>query len=111
MQKQQIVPIANLTVGASSASLMQLMSSIFTFRLGVLGLLVALACSVKVAQAVDDPPNILLVLTDDQGYGDIGLHGNPHLQTPAIDSFARDGVEFTQFLGTPHHSAEGECLD
>ena len=37
-------------------------------------------------------PNIVLVLTDDQGYGDFSLHGNPHVQTPNLDRFARSGL-------------------
>ncbi|HET8550451.1 MAG TPA: arylsulfatase [Bryobacteraceae bacterium] len=46
-------------------------------------------------------PNILLIITDDQGYGDLGCHGNPHLKTPNIDRIAAEGVEFTQFHVTP----------
>ncbi|MBI4876318.1 MAG: arylsulfatase [Acidobacteria bacterium] len=46
-------------------------------------------------------PNIVLVMTDDQGFGDLSLHGNPHLSTPHTDSVARQGVEFTQFQVCP----------
>ncbi len=46
-------------------------------------------------------PNVLLILTDDQGYGDLSLHGNPHLKTPHMDSIARQGVQFTQFHVSP----------
>ena len=42
-------------------------------------------------------PNIILVLTDDQGYGDLGCHGNPHIQTPCIDRFYEESVRFTDF--------------
>ena len=42
-------------------------------------------------------PNILLILTDDQGYGDLSIHGNPHVRTPAIDRLGRDGVRFDRF--------------
>ena len=44
---------------------------------------------------------MILVLTDDQGYGDLACHGNPHLRTPHIDGLARDGVEFTNFYVSP----------
>lgn len=43
-------------------------------------------------------PNILLIITDDQGYGDFSLHGNPHLRTPHLDRFAMSGVQFERFL-------------
>lgn len=43
------------------------------------------------------PPNVLLIITDDQGYGDFSIHGNPHLQTPHIDQLGRSGVRFDRF--------------
>lgn len=46
-------------------------------------------------------PNVLLIMTDDQGYGDLSLHGNPHLRTPHMDSIGREGVQFTQFQVCP----------
>jgi len=46
-------------------------------------------------------PNIVLVLTDDQGYGDLGCHGNPHIKTPALDAFAKESVGFTHFYVSP----------
>lgn len=42
-------------------------------------------------------PNVLVILTDDQGWGDVSLHGNPNLQTPNIDSLARDGANLKNF--------------
>ncbi|HNY41659.1 MAG TPA: arylsulfatase [Bryobacteraceae bacterium] len=47
------------------------------------------------------PPNVVLIITDDQGYGDISLHGNPVLRTPSIDSIGREGVRFTRFRVSP----------
>ena len=37
-------------------------------------------------------PNVLLIMTDDQGYGDLGCHGNPVIRTPNIDRLARQVV-------------------
>ncbi|MFT5467440.1 MAG: arylsulfatase A-like enzyme [Verrucomicrobiales bacterium] len=42
-------------------------------------------------------PNILLIMTDDMGYWDTGISGNPHIDTPSLDQLARDGVQFTRF--------------
>ena len=47
------------------------------------------------------PPNIILVLTDDQGYGDIGVHGNDMIKTPNMDRLANESVELTQFYCSP----------
>jgi arylsulfatase A-like enzyme len=46
-------------------------------------------------------PNVLLVITDDQGYGDLSLHGNPVLQTPHLDALARSGVRLDDFHVSP----------
>jgi arylsulfatase len=46
-------------------------------------------------------PNILLVLTDDQGYGDMSCHGHPVLRTPNLDRLHREGVRFTDFHVSP----------
>lgn len=46
-------------------------------------------------------PNVIVVITDDHGYGDLSIHGNPVLKTPHIDSIARDGVRFEQFHVSP----------
>jgi arylsulfatase A-like enzyme len=47
--------------------------------------------------AQDDPPNILLIMTDDVGYGDLSSYGAPDLRTPVLDKLASDGVRFTNF--------------
>lgn len=48
-------------------------------------------------------PNIVVILVDDMGYGDIGAFGNPDVQTPALDRLAAEGVKLTQ-----HYS--GSCV-
>src|SRR5215813_615764 len=46
-------------------------------------------------------PNIIIVISDDQGYGDLSLHGNPYLKTPNLDAVGQQGVQFTQFQVCP----------
>ncbi len=46
-------------------------------------------------------PNIIIILTDDQGYGDLGCHGNGRLRTPNIDRFALQSVECAHFHSSP----------
>jgi len=46
-------------------------------------------------------PNVLVILTDDQGFGDCSFYGNPVLQTPHMDAIAREGISFDQFHVTP----------
>ena len=46
-------------------------------------------------------PNVIIVISDDQGFGDLSLHGNPNLKTPHMDSVANLGVQFTQFQVCP----------
>ncbi len=46
-------------------------------------------------------PNIIIILTDDQGFGDIGWHGNKKISTPNLDAFASASVEFTEYYASP----------
>jgi arylsulfatase len=48
-----------------------------------------------------DRPNILFILTDDQGYGDVSAHGNPILKTPNLDKLRGESVRFTDFQVSP----------
>ncbi len=49
------------------------------------------------AGASGERPNVVVILTDDQGWGDLSVHGNLNLKTPNIDSLARDGALFERF--------------
>ncbi|HUG94297.1 MAG TPA: sulfatase-like hydrolase/transferase, partial [Planctomycetaceae bacterium] len=44
-----------------------------------------------------DRPNIIFILADDLGWGDLGCYGHPHLRTPNLDRLARQGTRFTGF--------------
>jgi arylsulfatase A-like enzyme len=59
-----------------------------------------LACFPLLATAAQHP-NIVIILADDQGWGDLSVHGNKNLSTPSIDSLARDGAIFDRFFVCP----------
>ncbi len=46
-------------------------------------------------------PNVVVILADDQGWGDLSIHGNTNLSTPNIDSLSRDGALFERFYVCP----------
>ncbi|MGJ8654345.1 MAG: arylsulfatase [Opitutaceae bacterium] len=48
-----------------------------------------------------EQPNVILVMTDDQGYGDLGCHGNPFLKTPELDKLHSESIRFTDFHVSP----------
>ncbi len=47
------------------------------------------------------PPNVVLILTDDQGYGDLGFHGNKLIETPVLDRLAKESTRFDRFMVCP----------
>jgi arylsulfatase A-like enzyme len=55
-------------------------------------------------------PNIIFVLTDDQGYGDLSCHGNPILKTPNLDRLHDESVRFTDFHVSPTCSPTRSAL-
>tara|TARA_B100000242_G_scaffold277299_1_gene233848 strand:- start:451 stop:2193 length:1743 start_codon:yes stop_codon:yes gene_type:complete len=59
--------------------------------------LIFLSCQNKKYQN----PNIIIVLTDDQGWGDLSLHGNRNIKTPNLDQIANNGVRFNRFYVSP----------
>ncbi|MDA2925757.1 arylsulfatase [Acidobacteria bacterium AH-259-G07] len=69
-------------------------------RLGIV-LFAIVACGgihlTESTQAANARPNIVVILSDDQGWGDLGVHGNVNLKTPNIDSLARGGALFDRF--------------
>lgn len=63
--------------------------------------LVPWAAAVAAEPAFGRRPNIIVVLADDQGYGDASCNGNPVLRTPNLDRIATEGVRFTDFHVSP----------
>ncbi len=66
---------------------------------GLLLAFLATSCAITTAlcQHSETPPNIVLIVIDDIGYGDLGIYGNEIHQTPNIDQLAREGMIFTDF--------------
>jgi arylsulfatase len=60
-----------------------------------------LSCAPSGTRPATRPPNVIVVLTDDQGYGDLSCHGNPVLQTPALDRLHAESVRLTDFHVAP----------
>ncbi len=65
------------------------------------------AVSVAIGQ---DRPNIIFILTDDQGYGDLGRHGHPLLKTPHLDQLHDESVRFDNFYVSPSCSPTRAAL-
>lgn len=68
-----------------------------TFLL-LIPIFLVLSCS---EQKTNTKPNIVLILTDDQGWGDLSVSGNTNISTPNIDKLAETGVTFSQFYVSP----------
>ena len=66
-------------------------------------LLLAAGCATAPA---DSRPNIILVMTDDQGYGEVGAHGNSMIRTPHLDALHAESVRLTNFHVDPHLLAD-----
>jgi len=60
-------------------------------------LLVNIACSPQSQTTTEAPPNIILIVADDLGYGDLGAYGQTQIQTPYLDQMANEGMLFTDF--------------
>src|SRR6266545_1113388 len=59
--------------------------------------LAAIIISPALAAEPSARPNIIVILSDDLGYGDLGCYGQKVIQTPHLDRMAREGLRFTQF--------------
>lgn len=69
----------------------------------------ALAAASLQAQTAARKPNIILILADDLGYGDLGCYGQKRIQTPNIDRLAAEGLRFTQAYAGSTVCAPSRC--
>src|SRR5262249_31450433 len=72
------------------------MRRFFTIAI-VLTIPAAAAVSLQTQTQAPARPNVVLIMSDDMGYGDLGSYGGTDIKTPSIDSLARDGIRLTDF--------------
>jgi len=70
------------------------------YRFFLFSLILFLSAMFAFAQSTTRP-NVILIITDDQGYGDLGFTGNPHVKTPALDKLASESIRFNEFYVSP----------
>ncbi len=74
---------------------------VFAAILGLPGSAAAAGEQQELALPLGNRPNVVLIITDDQGYGDLSCHGNPILKTPHLDRLHAASVRFTDFQVSP----------
>jgi len=74
------------------------MQKVFVHFVLVIGLLPAVPMlSAYAAETPSKQPNIVMILVDDLGWGDLACYGNPEALTPRLDTLAKEGQKFTNF--------------
>ena len=73
-------------------------------------LLLNLACGEQTVESNSSPPNILLIMADDLGYGELGSYGQKIIETPHLDQLAKEGMRFTQFYSGAPVCAPARCI-
>lgn len=59
-------------------------------------------CAAAPASEDGERPNIIFIMLDDMGYGDVGVYGQKHIQMPNVDRMAREGIRYTDvYAGSP----------
>lgn len=75
--------------------------SVVAIRFSICLVLIGGLALKSLVMAAVGPPNIIIVMPDDVGYGDFACHGNPIIRTPSIDALSRESVRFTGFHVSP----------
>ena len=60
-----------------------------------------LLCLTLISTQAQEKPNIIFIMTDDQGYGDLACHGHPFLKTPNLDKLFAESTRFTNYHVSP----------
>ena len=76
----------------------------------LLSLLVCCLCLISKSDAGDAKPNIIFILADDLGYGDVGCFGQKQIKTPNIDRMAAEGMKLTHFYAGSTVCAPSRCV-
>src|SRR5829696_1845523 len=73
--------------------------------------ILSLACAVLLVSSAAAKPNVVLIVADDLGWGDVGCYGQKKIRTPSLDRLAAEGMRFTQFYsGSPVCAPSRCCL-
>lgn len=96
-------------------SFLRLSSGVRAIANAFLGVLFMSACWIvcprgHATDAAGRPPNIVLVVADDLGYGELGCYGQKSIRTPHLDALAKQGVRFTNFYAGSPVCAPSRCV-
>ncbi len=85
-----------------------IMAAAFAF-MSVFGFVFGLMVLPDAGPAVPEKPNIILIMADDLGYGDLGSYGQLVIRTPSMDRMASEGMRFTQAYAGSSVCAPSRC--
>lgn len=80
------------------------------FAFALASFLAVFVCPVAGAEKTASPPNVIFVMADDLGYGDLGCYGQKRIETPHLDAFAKQGLRFTSFYAGSTVCAPSRCV-
>ena len=81
--------------------------------INIIRISIAIACALPVAQALAETPsrkpNIIFIMCDDMGYGQLGCYGQQKIKTPRIDQMAKEGLRLTDYYAGTAVCAPSRC--
>jgi arylsulfatase A-like enzyme len=86
------------------------MSRLHPLSFFIFAALALLPSARTIAAQADRPPNIIYIMADDLGYGDLGSYGQKLIRTPRLDRMAREGMRFTQLYAGAPSCAPSRCV-